>query len=257
MKTFILFAAHAALFIAAATPFSHAADQQLLLVSDIDDTLKITHVDDKDRAVWNGVFTTRAFAGMAELYRGIVQDTGAEVVYLSSSPAVLRPRIADLLRKNGFPAGMLVLRTLKSPRDRREYKLDALNSLAQITSASMILVGDDTQQDPEIYEEFMRSHPAQVASIHIRRIRARALPAPAQGFYSSFQLGASEYLAGRLKRGNALGVGRALLAARRGFVLPEFAACPEEYTNNLPVELMDMEFSINEKLQGICNSRRN
>ncbi len=39
----------------------------LTVISDLDDTLKITNVASKPRAVWNALFNKNAFKGMPEL----------------------------------------------------------------------------------------------------------------------------------------------------------------------------------------------
>ncbi|MGK5090247.1 phosphatase domain-containing protein [Bdellovibrionota bacterium FG-2] len=94
-----------------------AAAGSFLVVSDIDDTVKRTDVLHKGSALAH-MFVEPVFAGMPELYQGLVENSkaaggspvlGRSLVFLSGSPTFLRHSLKDGLEERGFPAATYVL----------------------------------------------------------------------------------------------------------------------------------------------------
>jgi phosphatidate phosphatase APP1 len=153
------------------------------VVSDIDDTVMITHLPRPLLAAWNTLVLREsarvAVRGMAELYQGLLeQHPGAPVVYLSTGAWNVAPTLTRFLARNGFPEGPLLL-TDWGPtntgwvRSGRQHKEHTLRRLAQdLPNVRWLLIGDDGQHDPEIYEGFAAEHPHRVAGIAIRRLTA-------------------------------------------------------------------------------------
>ena len=84
--------------------------------------------------------------------------------------------MSRFLARNGFPDGPLLL-TDWGPtntgwvRSGREHKVSALRRLAEdLPNVRWLLVGDDGQHDPQIYDEFATTHADQVEVIAIRRL---------------------------------------------------------------------------------------
>ena len=153
------------------------------LVSDIDDTAMITHLPRPLLAAWN-TFVLResarvAVRGMAALYRAVLAEhPGAPVVYLSTGAWNVAPTLTRFLARHGFPDGPLLL-TDWGPtntgwvRSGRRHKEAALRRLAQdLPAVRWLLVGDDGQHDPEIYDGFAEERPDRVIGIAIRRLTA-------------------------------------------------------------------------------------
>jgi phosphatidate phosphatase APP1 len=156
------------------------------IVSDIDDTIKITNVSDRDELVAN-TFTRpfRAVDGMAPLYQRW-NAQGAVFHYLSASPWQLSDPLTRFLRSAGFPSGTLHLKTLplKGVTDSAQaamkvvealllspelYKAPLLESLFRhFPERRFILVGDAGEKDPEIYADFAKRYPGRVTQIYIR-----------------------------------------------------------------------------------------
>jgi phosphatidate phosphatase APP1 len=151
------------------------------VVCDIDDTVWITGIAHPLRAAWrtfagNGS-TRRPVAGMSTLLGRLVEGTPhAPVVYVSNGPWNLAGPITDFLARHGFPAGALLLTDWGiTPqawfRSGRAHKRGALERLAEdLPGVQWVLVGDDGEHDPEIYRDFARSHPEQVAAIALRTV---------------------------------------------------------------------------------------
>ena len=125
----------------------------------------------------------RAVDGMAEAYRGWSQG-GAVFHYVSGSPWQLYPALAKFAVDADFPQGSYHLRTFRlqdgssnellgSPKD---YKLRTIEPILQaFPRRSFVFVGDSGEQDPEVYGELARRHPAQVRLIAIRNITNETL----------------------------------------------------------------------------------
>jgi len=161
------------------------------IVCDIDDTALVTGLQHPLRAAWQTM--SRAFAqrvpveGMADLLttaHARLGGQGTPVVYLSTGPWNFCGPLARFLARCGFPAGPLLL-TQWSPtpqglfRDGRTHKRRSLRRLrADFPDVRWLLVGDDGEHDPAVYEEFAREHPGHVVAIALRQVGLGAPPAP-------------------------------------------------------------------------------
>jgi hypothetical protein len=153
-------------------------EQGLSVISDIDDTIKITHVHDRV-ALLRQTFL-REFEpvpGMAELYRGW-RAAGATFHYVSRSPWQLFTPIGDFLAAHGFPAGTFHMRhfrwknasTLKRDRDGSKKLAVIEEILTALPHRRFVFVGDSGEHDPEIYGELARRYSKQVRAIFIRNM---------------------------------------------------------------------------------------
>ena len=163
--------------------FVVADGEQWGVVSDIDDTVLVTHLPRPLIAAWN-TFVQRESArvpvpGMAELYRRLLAEhPHAMVVYLSTGAWNVAPTLTRFLSRQGFPEGPLLL-TDWGPtntgwfRSGRAHKRSALARLAgDLPDVQWLLIGDDGQHDPAIYSAFVRDFPAHVRGIAIRELTA-------------------------------------------------------------------------------------
>ena len=160
------------------------ARRGLSVVSDIDDTIKISNVADRKALLKNTFLRPfKAVAGMAEIYRDW-GEAGAVFHYVSASPWQLYEPLTEFRVGSGFPAGSLELQLFRwkdtsafslfrEPDTLKRPSIDAL--LAEFPERRFILVGDSGQRDPELYGELYRRHPEQIARIYIRNVtRERA-----------------------------------------------------------------------------------
>lgn len=159
-------------------PVQLIGEEGLSVVSDIDDTVKISSVTDPAE-LWANTFyrVWRAVPGMADLYQTWA-DQKAVFHYVSNSPWPLEQPLRVFLNDAGFPAGTTHLRPfslreslLESMFDKENHhKRTVLERLAgDFPRRRFLLVGDSGERDPEIYGDFARAHPRQVAGIYIRR----------------------------------------------------------------------------------------
>ena len=151
------------------------------IVSDIDDTVMVTALPRPFVAFWN-TFVLDEHAriptpGMAVLYERLVRaHPGAPVIYLSTGAWNVAPTLTRFLSRNLYPAGPLLLTDWGPTHDRlfrsgRAHKEENLRRLAEeFPDVRWLLIGDDGQHDEEIYADFARKHPDNVAAVAIREL---------------------------------------------------------------------------------------
>jgi phosphatidate phosphatase APP1 len=150
------------------------------IISDIDDTLKHSHVMCRRTLLTNTFLKEfEPIAGMAQVFQAW-EEQGAAFHYVSSCPWQLYQHLQALFGASGFPQGSFHLRAFRL-RDhllrkillmRRSGKAAVIHSLLKLfPRRQFILVGDSVEADPEIYAGAARRFPAQV-----RRILIRSLP---------------------------------------------------------------------------------
>ncbi len=135
------------------------AFSKVLLVSDMDDTIKVSHVLDVDSAVANARQTKNAFMGMPELYQSMAKIPDAtEFHYLSSAPRKLMLYLHHFfLWQNDFPSGKLVL---NNKLIDSQHKINSLRKMiAELNPTKMILIGDNGERDAEVYAQIRKEFP--------------------------------------------------------------------------------------------------
>ena len=151
----------------------------LSVISDIDDTVKITEVRNQQQVLLNTfVRAFKAVPGMAEHYRNLARNPQTRFHYLSSSPIQLLPALAGFLRDAGFPPGSMHLRESTTWRtlipgsgESRAHKLAAIARLMEdFPLRRFLLIGDSGELDPEIYGEVARTRPERVEGVVIRDV---------------------------------------------------------------------------------------
>jgi phosphatidate phosphatase APP1 len=154
-------------------------DRGLSVVSDIDDTIKISEVRDRHALLLNTFCRPfKPAPGMAELYRGLAAED-VQFHYVSASPWQLYPCLAEFIHENGFPPGTFHMKNFRMKDssfwalfgDPIDYKLRILMPLIdQSPHRQFILIGDSGEKDPEVYGELARTYPEQVKAILIRNV---------------------------------------------------------------------------------------
>ncbi|KAI1793481.1 hypothetical protein LXA43DRAFT_1073156 [Ganoderma leucocontextum] len=154
------------------------------VISDIDDTVKLSGILAGARAVFRNVFVKdlrdSVIRGMGEWYTGMWKR-GVRFHYVSNGPFELLPVVNDFLQLSQLPPGSVRLRSyggrtlfnglLSAPAVRkRSAVVDILN---HFPDARFLLVGDSGEQDLELYAEIARERPEQILAIFIRDASVR------------------------------------------------------------------------------------
>ncbi|RKF58813.1 Phosphatidate phosphatase APP1 [Golovinomyces cichoracearum] len=136
------------------------------LVSDIDDTIKVTQTDHPlGFMIETFIATATPIEGMPKLYADIAKliTPFSPFFYVSSSPYNLYPFLSKFCQEH-YPQGTIMLSDLswKNMKDLFSYhifgpqafKIDRIKKIhSWFPRRKMICIGDSTQSDPEIYGE--------------------------------------------------------------------------------------------------------
>jgi phosphatidate phosphatase APP1 len=155
------------------------------VISDLDDTViqsRITNFLQAVRTVMLGNARTRLpFPGVAALYEALRRGgDGARrnpIFYVSSSPWNIYDVIADFLDLQKIPPGPIMLRdwdielsALSSGRLRRHKEPLIREILDLYPALPFVLIGDNSQKDPEIYRSILDHYPGRILAIYIRNV---------------------------------------------------------------------------------------
>ena len=137
---------------------------------------------------------------MSELYQEL-QDSQTSIYYVSGSPEIIRFRVREFLEDNDFPQiQQLVLRkSLK--QDTILYKIETIRKLiAKLGPDKIIMIGDDTEHDPEIFNTIYQENVDKTESIYIRSVQNRVMPSNPviKTFFSAVEIAGFELLRGRI-----------------------------------------------------------
>ncbi len=155
------------------------------IISDLDDTViqsRITNFLQAVRTVMLGNSRTRLpFPGVAAFYQALEKGGDGRgnnpIFYVSSSPWNIYDMISEFMEVQRIPSGPILLRDW-------EVKLSALSSsrlkthkdplireiMDMYPEMPFILIGDNSQRDPEIYRAILDSYPGRVHAIYIRNV---------------------------------------------------------------------------------------
>lgn len=167
-----------------------APETDLLVISDIDDTVMYTGVADKLRMLYR-LFLEKphqrtAFPGVASLYQALhrgADDQGERpILYVSRGPWAIYEMLETFFQLNRIPVGpILFLREWGIsprhpwPRRAEDHKQRLISRmLALFEGVPCILIGDSGQHDPEVYTRIVEAHPGRIEAIYIRRVDRRA-----------------------------------------------------------------------------------
>jgi hypothetical protein len=163
------------------------------VISDIDDTIKITEITKGGRVVVRNTFFRDfvAVPGMAQMYRELGE---AAFHYVSGSPYQLYRPLAEFLfgEEAGFPEGMFHLKSVRknlfsagSWEDLQdlaagdatfEQKIEQISQIImRFPGRQFILIGDSGEKDPEVYLEIKTKFPKQIEEIRIRDLNISRL----------------------------------------------------------------------------------
>ena len=155
----------------------------LSVVTDIDDTIKVTNVANRRELLANTfVREFQAVPGMVGIYRRW-QDEGTVFHYVSASPWQLANCLGGFLRDAGLPAGSMHLKLFRLkdstplgrlPLRKRSKRRTIEQIMAEFPDRRFLLVGDSGERDPEVYAAIARRNPEQVAGIVIRQVEGKA-----------------------------------------------------------------------------------
>ena len=156
------------------------ASQGVSVISDIDDTIKISDVANK-RELFKNTFIReyRAVAGMPDIYRRWA-GKGAVFHYVSGSPWQMYSLLAGFCADAGYPAGEFSLKYADFldgsvlsflHADQYAFKKTEIEKIfSRFPERRFILVGDSGEKDPEVYAAIEERYPDRVLAVCIRDV---------------------------------------------------------------------------------------
>ncbi|KAF8474617.1 hypothetical protein BDZ91DRAFT_711357 [Kalaharituber pfeilii] len=157
-------------------------DNGISIISDIDDTIKISGVGSGLREMFRNVFTrdisTLPVPGVAEWFNSLAAPPlNIQVHYLSNSPWQLFPFLRELLidymklpkgtwhlkKYSGFVQGIF-----EPVIERKRESLEGL--MRDFPGRKWILVGDGGEGDLEVYTDVVKKWPGKVIAVYIRDV---------------------------------------------------------------------------------------
>jgi len=166
-----------------ATVFN-SPDSGFGVISDIDDTVKISNVLDKAALIKSTLIDDPLpVAGMPELYSSLARSIQPQFIYVSGSPFQLYPFLRSFINttysaSNG-PIFLQNLTLLDIPEvvdfvtngNVFEYKVAMIDRIkGMYPNKKFLCVGDSTQKDPETYGEVFRKYGDAITCSWIRRV---------------------------------------------------------------------------------------
>jgi Uncharacterized conserved protein (DUF2183) len=196
------------------------------IISDLDDTIKITNSGNEVDGTISAAFKSVVFTGIPEFFLA-TKDYANEMHVLSASPIMLRAKIEATLKKRQIAYTSLILKNAQNHETKFDYKVKAIKMLMENNPDDFVLIGDDVGQDPEAYAEIQRLYPNRILAIYIHVIKNRAIPAGTK-YWTSFDLFLREFAAARMNPGWVEHASRTLLAEKDlKKIIPDFADCPK------------------------------
>ena len=161
----------------------HEIKTNTILISDIDDTVIHSYISNKFMKFLTLMFTAVERRRAVEPTMKLICDQyalGVTPFYLSNSEQNLYPLIYRFLKHNNFPKGPVFLKEMRKLRDvfrgkkfpeQSLHKLSTLNLMLRFfPNKKFIFVGDNTQQDLDIYLSMAEKFPSSIKYIIILKV---------------------------------------------------------------------------------------
>jgi hypothetical protein len=241
-----------------------AGKNDFVVISDVDDTLKITNVPSYGSSLKNLFFGKKTFLGMSELFKSYQNQTQT-FYYLSAAPQSVLSRVENMLiHGNHFPKGIFLFSNWFDWKRNYDFKYEKLIELAKSISQPFLLIGDDTQSDPDVFQAFKANQNSEkILQVYVHRVTNRSIPTELVSYSTSFDLILNEVEAGRVGLEEAVIVGKFILQANRpDEFLPNFQYCPTDFSLQLGTIastsdiLIEIGHQIEAYIRTICKKRK-
>jgi len=163
---------------------------QYAFISDIDDTFLISHSSNLRKRLYvlltKNARTRRPFEGVVRHYQLLAKANTAggatnPFFYVSSSEWNLYDYIREFKKTYGLPEGVYLLSQLKQWHEFLQTGqtkhggkfMRIARVLKEFPNQKFILLGDDTQQDPEIYQKIVEGFKDRILCVYLRHVNKK------------------------------------------------------------------------------------
>ncbi len=171
------------------TEILHPYDGKLAFISDIDDTFLISHTNNLFKKIyvllWKNVNDRKTFEDVTAHYELLSKSKQEEgetnaFFYVSSSEWNLYNFIERFTEIQNLPKAVIKLKSIKTSlsdflftgRGNHNHKYDKIKEIIEFyPHLRFVLLGDDSQADPLIYEQICKTFPLNIKAIYIRQTK--------------------------------------------------------------------------------------
>jgi phosphatidate phosphatase APP1 len=160
---------------------------QYVFISDIDDTFLVSHSSNLRKRLYvlltKNAHSRKPFEGVVNHYRLLARAEAKDGVlnpffFVSSSEWNLYDFIVEFSKTNSLPKGVFLLNQIKQLsqvwKTGQNNHSTKFMRIARIIEAypdqKYILLGDDSQQDPNIYSALVEYFPGKIRSVYLRHV---------------------------------------------------------------------------------------
>lgn len=129
-----------------------------LVISDIDDTIKISHIRNTWDMLRTGISSRPNFKGMSQLYRLISQELkDSSFYYVTNTPKLIKWPHRKFIARHHYPQGKILF------RGKDSSQMNKLNRFKEILSEQspdrVIFFGDNGEYDSFAFHEIQKVYP--------------------------------------------------------------------------------------------------
>jgi phosphatidate phosphatase APP1 len=158
------------------------------IISDIDDTFLVSHTRNAFKKLyillWKNINDRKIFENVVPHYQALStagrnnKDEMNAFFYVSSSEWNLYKFIVKFTEKHELPRAVLLLKDIKTSlmdffvtgRGDHNHKFDKIKHILEFyPHLQYVLLGDDSQHDPFLYEDICKIFPVTVKAVYIRQ----------------------------------------------------------------------------------------
>lgn len=164
-------------------------------ISDIDDTFLVSHTRNFFKKIyillWKNINDRKIFEDVVPHYQALStagrdnKDERNAFFYVSSSEWNLYSFIAKFAKLHHLPRAVLLLKDIKTSlmdflvtgRGNHNHKFDKIKHILEFyPHLQYVLLGDDSQHDPYLYEDICKIFPVTVKAVYIRQTSSSQKP---------------------------------------------------------------------------------
>lgn len=157
-------------------------------ISDIDDTFLVSHTRNFFKKLyillWKNINDRKIFEGVVPHYQALSsagrnkRNEENAFFYVSSSEWNLYKFIVKFAKLHKLPRAVMLLKDIKTSlmdffvtgRGNHDHKFDKIKHILEFyPHLEYVLLGDDSQQDPYLYEKICKIFPVTVKAVYIRQ----------------------------------------------------------------------------------------
>jgi phosphatidate phosphatase APP1 len=221
-----------------------------ILVSDLDDTLKMTNGKKPLKAFKNMLRSRKIYAGMDILFQQLSLADVHSTYLLSASPNLARKNVNKLVKKYNLDIKDIYLRKLKEIFNKKKYKIAKIEKILNSNDGKVILLGDNYGEDEQVYLEIRKRYPTRIHKIFIHNVGQKNISKDVISYYSSYEI--AYHLDSFLTQEQKQDILDNILSKKMNETIPYFANCPIVNWNNDGNASMDL---LQEKIVNYCKKQ--